>query len=193
LAPIGLPVNAETGVVASALQTVEEVWTGKSVTVFLYNSTNGKTGNKLTYIVSGFAQFEITQVDPKGGTKSIQGRFIDYVQLGGTIDPKITTGNMGVALVIVSNTPIPAPTATATRRGDDDDDDDHEHGTSTPEPTATRRGGDDDDDHEHGTSTPEPTATKTPVPTATNTPVPTPTPECDEHDNRDGNKCKKEN
>jgi len=187
LIPVGQWVDGEPGNKVPGLRAVEDCWLGETVTVLLYDLTNERPGNNLAYRVSGFAQFRILQINDNGSDKYILGEFIDFVQLGGVINPKSKLGNMGVALVAPTggtedntNTPTPEPTATK-KSGSDDDDDDHDK--KTPKPTATKKSGSDDDDDDHDEKTPEPTAT--------NTPKPTPTPECDK-DNRDGNKCEKE-
>lgn len=152
---IGDWVESEPGNNTSATQAVGDYWVGQTVTMFLYDITNGEPGRNMQYHVSGFAQFLITEVKATGNPKYILGEFVDYVQLGGVIDPSIQTGNLGVALVApsdgggggisVTSTPVTTtPAATA---------------TNTPVPSTA-------------TNTPVPAVTNTNVPTATNTPVP---------------------
>ena len=149
---IGAWVESEPGNNTSATQAVRDYWVGQTATLFMYDVTNGGTGRNLDYHVSGFAQFLVTEVKATGNPKYIRGEFINYVQLGGTIDPNVGTGNMGVALVAppddggISVTSTPA--------------------TSTPIPTSTQT------PVPAATNTPVPAATNTPVPAATNTPVP---------------------
>lgn len=176
---VGAWVESEPGNNTSATQAVRDHWVGQTATMFLYDVTNGETGRNMQYHVSGFAQFEITEVQATGNPKYIRGRFINYVQLGGIIDPDVEVGNSGVALVSppdgggggisvtstpATNTPTPINTNTPTPMG-----------TNTPTPVET--------------NTPVPTFTNTPTPINTNTPTVTPTPElvCLEWQNK--NKC----
>ena len=189
---IGQWIESEPGNNTSATQAVRDYWVGQSVTMFLYDTTNGETGRGMEYRVSGFAQFEITEVKATGNPKYIVGQFVDYVQLGGTIDPTGSTGNMGVALVASSggtgggggaggggtaSTSVPptattaAPTATSVPPT-----------ATTAAPTATSVS--------PTATTAAPTATSV-SPTATTEPEPPPTHElvCVEWQNK--NKCNK--
>lgn len=162
-------IEAEPGANTSATQAVRDYWVGQTVTMFLYDTTNGETGRGMQYHVSGFAQFKITDVKATGNPKYIQGEFIDFVQLGGTIDPSGTFGNMGVALVGLSgggggSTPATSAPATATPGS---------VATATPVPATVTPGG---------------VSTATPVPPTATVAAPSPVPTCELLPN---GKCKK--
>ena len=97
---IGDRVNGHPGVSFNPVQGNLNAWIGKTVTVILYDpaETQGN-GNNLTYKTRGFAYFVITGTHSHGNDSEIYGTFVSKVTIGGTINPGVTTGAQGIALL----------------------------------------------------------------------------------------------
>ncbi len=97
---IGDLISGDPGVSFNPVQGNLNAWIGEMVTVILYDpaETQGN-GSNLTYTVCGFAYFVLTGTYSHGNHSEIYGTFVSYVAFGAAINPGVTTGAQGVALL----------------------------------------------------------------------------------------------
>ncbi len=97
---IGDLISGHPGVSFNPVQGNLNAWIGETVTVILYDSDEVQgNGSNLTYTVRGFAYFVLTGTYSHGNDSEIYGTFVSYVAFGGAINPGVTTGAQGVALL----------------------------------------------------------------------------------------------
>lgn len=97
---IGDRVSGHPGVSFNPVQSNLNAWIGQTVTVILYDPSEIQgNGNNLTYRTRGFAHFVITGTYSHGNDSEIYGTFVSKVTFGGAINPGITTGAQGIAIL----------------------------------------------------------------------------------------------
>jgi len=97
---VGDWVNGSPGVSFRAVQPNLNRWIGKTIAVFLYNpdEVTGQGAN-LKYRVVGFAQFQLSSTTAHGSSSEIIGAFVDYIELGGDLEPIGSPGTRTVTLI----------------------------------------------------------------------------------------------
>ncbi|HRJ40412.1 MAG: hypothetical protein KJZ86_24100 [Caldilineaceae bacterium] len=97
---IGDWVSGNPGVSFRAVQPNLNRWIDETITVFLYDPDEviGQGAN-LQYRVVGFAQFQIASTSARGSGSEIVGSFLEYVSLGGDLEPLGSPGTRTVTLV----------------------------------------------------------------------------------------------
>lgn len=100
LIALGDWISGQPGVSFNPVQGNLNAWIGQTVTVILYDPSETQgNGNNFAYRARGFAHFVITGTYSHGNQSEIYGTFVSKVTLGGAINPGVTTGAQGIALL----------------------------------------------------------------------------------------------